>query len=98
MAFRFGGEHLAGTDEAIIQRDAARAAIAGRAAFLRAGQGERPTQRIEHGVTRLAQTLRGLAVNGGGNMQFYHCLQFPPARRTAMATVRFSSTPAILVR
>jgi len=64
-AFGLGGEHQAGTDQAIIQHDATRAAIAGRAAFLRAGQPERAAQGVEHGVTRLAQKLRRLAVDGG---------------------------------
>ena len=89
MAFGFDGEHQAGTDQAIVQHDAARAAIAGRAAFLRAGQAERPAQRIEHGVTGLAQKLRRLAIDGGGNVQFCHVVNFLARALTAIATVRF---------
>ncbi len=33
---------------------------------------ERPAQGVEHGVIRLAQELHGLAVDGGGNVQFGH--------------------------
>ena len=59
VAFGLDREHQAGTDEAIVERDAAGAAIAGGAAFLRAGQAERPAQRVEHGVVGLAENSIG---------------------------------------
>ncbi len=47
---RFDREHQAGADQPIVERDRAGAAIAGGAAFLGAGERQRPAQRVEHGV------------------------------------------------
>src|SRR6266700_1421832 len=98
VAFGLDREHQAGTDQLIIERDAARAAIAGRAAFLGAGQAQRPAQRIEHGIVGLAEEFRRLAVDGGGYVELGHEYQFPLARWAAIAVVRLSNTPATLVR
>src|SRR5215813_9372542 len=70
--FGFDGQHQAGTNEAIVQRDAAGTAIARRTAFLRTGQAQGAAQCVEHGVVRLAKKLHRLAVDGSGNMQLGH--------------------------
>jgi hypothetical protein len=72
VAFGFDREHQAGADEVAIDGDAAGAAIAGRAAFLGAGEAERPAQRIEHGVVGLAEKFRRLAVDRGGDVNLGH--------------------------
>ena len=99
VALRFDREHQAGADQAIVERDRAGAAIAGGAAFLGAGERQRPAQRVEHGVDRLAEEFHRLAVDGRGDVNFGHESYFPlVARLAAIAAVRLSSTPATLVR
>src|ERR1700722_16060723 len=66
------------TRQPAVERDAAGAAIAGRTAFLGAGQAERPAQRIEHGVVGFAQELGRLAVDGGGDVDLGHELNSLP--------------------
>src|SRR5690606_28379322 len=56
-------EDEAGTDEPAVQRDRTRAAIAGAAAFLRAGHAEAVPERVEQRLVRCAEELAGVAVD-----------------------------------
>ena len=65
-------QHQAGAHQPAVDGDAARAAVAGRAAFLRAGQSELVAQDIEQRVLRLAQELDRVAVDRCGDMMLCH--------------------------
>src|SRR5476651_2482587 len=98
LALSLGRQHQARAGDAAVYGDGAGAAVAGAAAFLAAGQPERPAQHVEHALFGVAQEFLGLAVDRGGNVKLGHDVYFPPARWAAMAAARFSSTPATLVR
>jgi len=92
---RLDGQHQAGADEAIIEHDAAGAAIARRAAFLRAvSQAGRATRRAS--CRRRAQELHWLAVDRGETCSLV-IVSKPSGAPRGDSAVRFSSTPAILV-
>src|SRR3546814_15407093 len=63
MALGLAGEHQAGTDQPVVDGDAARAAVARTAAFLAAGEPEFVTQHVEERLVSLAQELGRLAVD-----------------------------------
>ena len=63
FALRLDAEHQARTDRAAIDHHGARAAIAGQASFLRAGEFEHVAQGFEQALARLAQELDGFAVD-----------------------------------
>ena len=64
-ALGLGAEHQAGADQAAVEQHAAGAAVAGRAAFLAAGQVELVAQHVEQGLLGLAEELHRIAVDGG---------------------------------
>src|SRR5262249_56217000 len=82
--------------EAAVQRDAARAAIAGGAAFLAAGQVERIAQHVEQRLLRLTEELDVVAVHSRRYVVLGH--QAFLARSCAMRAARRASTPATSVR
>src|SRR5262249_44964236 len=99
-SLRLDPEDEAGADHATVEDDAARAAVAGRAALLGPGQLEAVAQHLEERLARLAEELGPLAVDGGMNMGLVchgvpsRFLQWSPeARRAASATTRRVSTP-----
>src|SRR2546421_483405 len=57
-------KHETARHELAIQMDGARAAVAGAAAFLRAGEAQIFTERVEQRDVRLHQHLEGLAIHG----------------------------------
>src|SRR3546814_9321611 len=63
MALGLAGEHQAGTDQPVVDGDAARAAVARTAAFLAAGETEVVTQHVEERLVSLAQELGRLDVD-----------------------------------
>ena len=73
-AFGLGAEHQAGADEPAVDRDAAGAAVAGAAAFLRAGQAQAVAQHVEQRLVGLADEFDGVAVDRGCDMNARHLL------------------------
>jgi hypothetical protein len=63
-AFGFHAQHQAGAHDPAVADDGAGAAVAGRTAFLAAGEAEHVAQRVQHGLLRLAQELDRLAIDG----------------------------------
>src|SRR5262249_21833112 len=96
LAVGLHAQHQAGAHEPAVDRDAARAAVAGRAAFLGSGQSQLVTQAVEQRLLRVAQELDGIAVDGGSYMVFGH--QTFLARSSAMSAARRARTPATLMR
>ena len=64
-ALRLCAQNEARADEAAIDGDGTRAAIARAAAFFSAGQAEAVAQHVHQAFIRLAQKLDGIAVDGG---------------------------------
>src|SRR5262249_25611573 len=63
-----GAQHQAGEDEAVVEDDAAGAAIAGAAAFFAASEAEPVAQHVEQALLGLAEIFGGVAVDGGGDV------------------------------
>ena len=63
LPLRLARPAQAGADQPAVERDAARAAVAGGAAFLGAGQAQLVAQHVEQRVLRLAQELDRVAVD-----------------------------------
>src|SRR3546814_4382093 len=72
MALGLAGEHQAGTDQPVVDGDAARAAVARTAAFLAAGEPEFVTQHVEERLVSLAQELGRLAVDRRRDVRLRH--------------------------
>src|SRR6516165_10783428 len=72
VAFRLDRKHQACADQTAVERHAAGATVARAATLLAAGQIELVTQDVEQRELRLAQKLRGLAVNDGRYVMFAH--------------------------
>src|SRR5216683_6294205 len=89
-------KHQARADQAAVDRHAAGATVARAAPLLAAGQMQLITQDVEQRELRLAQKLRGLAVNDGRYVMLAH--RRSPARSKAIVAVRRANTPATLVR
>src|SRR5262249_13442151 len=87
-----------GADQPVVDGDAAGAAIARAAAFLAAGEPERVAQDVEQRLRGITEELGRFPVDRGGDVHLGHGAQFPFARSMAIAVLRLSSTPAILVR
>src|SRR5262249_50447824 len=96
LAVGLHAQHQAGAHQPAVDRDAARTAVAGRAALLSAGQPQLVAQAVEQGLLRVAQELDGIAVDGGSYMVFGH--QTFLARSSAMSAVRRARTPGAWMR
>jgi len=72
VPFGLDRKHQARADQATIDNYAAGAAVARTAPLLAAGQMELVTQHVQQSELRLAQKLRGLAVDGGGYVMLAH--------------------------
>src|SRR5262245_61752254 len=72
VAFGLDRKHQARADQAAVDRHAARAAVARAAALLAASQIKLVTQDVEQRELRLAQKLRGLAVDDGRYVMLAH--------------------------
>src|SRR5688572_24883785 len=97
LAVQLGAKHQARAHQPAVHRHAARAAIAGRAAFLGAGQVQLVAQDLEQRLARLAQKLDVVAVQLRLYVYFGH--QFAPrARLSAISAARRAITPATLIR
>src|SRR6185503_11821895 len=95
-AVRLHAQHQARAHEAAVDGDAAGAAVAGRAAFLGAGEAQLVAQHVEQRLLRLAQELHGIAVHGCGYVVLGH--QPFLARSSAICAARRARTPATLMR
>src|SRR4029079_11445082 len=89
-------QHQAGTDQPAVQHDAARAAVAGCAAFLAAGQVERVAQDVEERLFRVAEELDRVSVHRRFDVVLGH--QWVLARSRAIRATRRASTDATSVR
>src|SRR5882724_4664353 len=88
---RLHGQHQAARHEPAVEVDGARAAVAGPAALLGAGEAEVLAQRVEQRHVRLHERLHGVAVHGAPQDLFGH--PGPPiaqarARESASVSVR----------
>src|SRR5437762_2699321 len=89
-------QHEARADQPAIQRDAARAAVAGGAAFLAAGELERVAEHVEQRLLRLAEELDRVSVHRRFDVMLRH--QRLLARSSAIIAARRASTPATSMR
>src|SRR5581483_9725406 len=92
---RFRREDETGRHQASVEEDRARAAVAGRAAFLRARQPERVAKRRDERLVAVAEELGRLAVDGGVDMEFHRLFS---ARAAAIFAARRVSTPTTVRR
>src|SRR5690606_24354208 len=97
LAVHLGAEDEAGAHQAAVDRHAARAAIAARAALLGAGEVELVAQHVEQRLLRLAQVFDGIAVDRRRHVVLGHQFTFL-ARSSAICAARRASTPATLMR
>src|SRR5258708_16817968 len=97
LAAGFDRKHQARTDHGAVDHDGARAAIAGAAPFLGAGQHQFVAAHVQGGRLRLAQLLVFVAIHGRRDVVF-PAHGFCLARSNANAAARFASTPATLMR
>ena len=72
LAVHFRGQHQARADEAAVDGDGARAAVARRATFLGADQLEFVAQDFEEGLISFAKGFDGVAVNGECDVVFHY--------------------------
>src|SRR5262249_57773463 len=98
-------QHQARAHEPAVQRDAARAAVARRAALLAAGEVQGVAQDIEQRLLGLAQELDGVSVHDRFDVMLGHQWLRPPplsapprARSSAISAARRASTPATSTR
>ena len=96
-AAAFDREHQARTDEAAVEQHRTGAAVAGCAAFLRAGQSQIVAQHIEHRLLRLAEEFHLLAVDLRFNTHLAH-QRVSLARSAAMVVARRHNTATIVRR
>src|SRR6266849_2305717 len=97
LAVGFDREDQARTDHGSVDHDGARAAIAGAAAFLGAGQHQFVAENVKERLLRLAQILVFVAIHGRGDVVF-PAHEFCLARSSANEAARFANTPATLMR
>src|SRR6266478_4465280 len=97
VAGYLAAQDQAGADQPAVQHDAARPAIAGRAAFLAPGQVEGVAQHVEQRVLRLAEELDRVAVHRRLDVVLGHQLLLL-ARSSAIRAARRASTPATWIR
>src|SRR5437867_1997768 len=89
-------EDEARADEAPVERDAARPAVARGAALLAAGQVERVAEHVEQRLLRLAEELHRVPVHRRRHVVLGH--QRALARSSAISAARRASTPATSMR
>src|SRR5262245_34231662 len=89
-------EHEARADQPSVERDAARATVAGGAAFLAAREVQRVAEDVEERLFRLAEELNGVAVHDRFDVVLGH--QWLLARLSAISAARRASTPATSTR
>src|SRR2546426_2689973 len=89
-------QHEARAHEPAVQRDAAGTTVAGRAAFLAAGQVQGVAEHVQQRFLRLAEELDLVAVDRRFDMVFGH--QFVLARSSAIMAARRVNTPATSMR
>src|SRR5262249_22703752 len=95
-AVHLAAEDEAGADEAAVQHDAARAAVAGGAAFLATREMQGVAQNVEERLLRLAEVLDLVTVDLCVDVMLGH--QFALARSSAMRAARRVSTAATSTR
>src|SRR5207237_7094357 len=89
-------QHEARAHQPAVQRDAARAAVSRRAAFLAAGELQRVAKHVEQRLLRLTEKLDRVAVHRRFDVMLRH--QRLLALSSAIIAARRTSTPATSMR
>src|SRR5262249_11336043 len=92
-AFDLGGHHQTRIDQAAVEEDVARPAVAVVATLPGARQAQLVAQRLQQALARLAQKVSVLAVDLGVDEDLLAHIRLPLARSTAVCRARLTSTP-----